>query len=429
MRFDELATGPAPQLPLEAFQRRRERVADALGDGTLVVATNPEVTYSNDVEHRFRPHSDFWYLTGFNEPGAVLVLDGGGRSTLFCRIRDPKAEVWTGRRLGVHRAKDALGMDAVLPSEDLPGKLKALLSGEVQADTCHNPEVDEAVQNACDDPEDGARLVGEFRVRKDAAEIAMLQKACDVGAEAMRHALPLARPGSYEYEVEAELLRRYRMAGSTGPGYPPIVGAGANAAVLHYIENNRPIRDGDLVLVDAGCEWGYYNSDITRTVPASGAWSGDQERLYTVVWEAQQAAMQVVRPGRSLKDVHDAAARVLAGGLADLGWLKGDVDAILAADGHRGFFMHGTSHYLGLDVHDVGRYKEEGVSRSLEPGMVITVEPGLYANPDFTDLPPGVDPFGIRIENDVVVTEDGPLDLLAGLPADPDGALGLLHKR
>ncbi|MGB1585584.1 MAG: aminopeptidase P N-terminal domain-containing protein [Thermoplasmatota archaeon] len=422
MDFSDLAVGPAPQLPLEAFQRRRERLADQL-DGTLVVATNPELTYSNDVEHRFRPHSDFWYLTGFAEPGAVLVLDEGGRSTLFCRARDAKAEVWTGRRLGLDRATEALGVDGVYAIDELGDVLPRILGKRTYQITEHNPDIAEILANHAPDSDPGTDLVAEMRLRKDAAEIDLLRQACDVGAAAMREALPLARAGGTEYGVEAALLRHYRGAGSTGPGYPAIVGAGANAAILHYIENRASIQAGDMVLVDAGCEWGYYNSDITRTVPADGRFSDAHADLYNLVHAAQKAALVQVAPGKTLQDVHIAASKVLMEGFVERGWMK-DEDG---ADGMRRFYMHGTSHYLGLDVHDAGRYKIDGQSRTLEPGMVITVEPGLYLNPDFTDLPAGLDPLGIRIENDVVVTSDGREDLLAGLPTDLDGVEGLLQ--
>jgi Xaa-Pro aminopeptidase len=424
--FTDLAVGPAPQLGLEHFQRRRERLADQL-DGTLVVATNPELTYSNDVEHRFRPHNDFWYLTGFAEPEAVLVLEENGRSNLFCRPRDAKAEVWTGRRLGIDRAKDALGVDRVFAIDELGAKLPSLLHGSTYQVTEHFEGVAETLANHAPASEPGADLVAEMRLIKDAAEIDMLRKACHIGAEAMREALPLAKPGAMEYEVEAALLRHYRAAGSTGPGYPAIVGAGANAAILHYIENRAAIQAGDLVLVDAGCEWGYYNSDITRTVPASGHFSDAQADLYGLVHAAQNAAMDKIRPGAALKEVHDAAVQVLAAGFVERGWLKDPLRKVFEDESYRRFYMHGTSHFLGLDVHDVGRYKMDGASRKLEAGMVITVEPGLYLNPDFTDLPPGLDPLGIRIENDVVVTADGHEDLLAGLPTDVAGVEALLQ--
>ncbi len=392
---------------------------DELGDRALVVATNPETTYSHDVENRFRPHSDFWYLTGFNEPGAALVL-AGGKSTLFLRARDPQAEVWNGRRLGLERAQE-FAIDQAFDTRELTERLPKMIGKDDLADVDHAPDVAALVEGR----ESGAPMIAEMRLRKDAEEIAMLQKACDVGVSAMQEALPLARPGSHEYQVEAALVAHYRAQGSTGPGYPPIVGAGANAAILHYIENRAQIKAGDMVLVDAGCEWGYYNSDITRTVPADDGFTETQADLYALVEAAQQAAMAKIRPGNSLQDVHQAAALELAEGFLERGWMQGELDALMESNEHRRFYMHGTSHYLGLDVHDVGRYKDGEDSRVLEEGMVITVEPGLYLNPDYTKLPPGIDPLGIRIENDVVVTADGMHDLTRGLPTDLDGVLSL----
>lgn len=429
----DLAVGPDPQLPLEAFQARRDRVAEALGDGrALVVTTHAPTTHSNDVEHVFRPHSGFWYLTGFAEPGATLVVGGGdGTTTLFLQGRRPDAEIWTGRRLGVERAPEVLGVDRAVDADDLGGRLRDVVAGRtVETVTAHDPAVDARVHKASTTVEDGLPRLARMRRAKDADELRLLRKAAEVGNRAMEDALALARPGRHEYEVEAELLRAYRAAGSTGPGYPPIVGSGPNAAVLHYIDNRAPIRDGDLVLVDAGCEWGYYNSDITRTVPAGGTWTGDQEALYTLVWEAQQAALKEVRPGNRLRDPHDAAVRVLTEGLVETGWLDGDPERLVEEDAHRRFYMHGTSHLLGLDVHDVGAVKEEdGGPLTLRPGMVLTVEPGLYANPDYTALPDGVAPFGIRIENDVVVTEDGHEDLQAPLASGPDAVADLAGAR
>ncbi len=430
MDFSDLAVGPAPQLPRKAFQARRDRVAEALGDDrALVVTTHAPTTHSNDVEHVFRPHSDFWYLTGFAEPGATLILEGGnGATTLFLQGRRPDAEIWTGRRLGVERAPDALGVDRAVDADDLGTRLRDVLGDRsVEAVVGHDATVAGRVRKAArGGVEDGAPRLARMRRIKDADEVRLLRQAAEVGNAAMTSALGLAQPGRHEFELEAELLRSYRAAGSTGPGYPPIVGAGANAAVLHYIANRDRIERGDLVLVDAGCEWGYYNSDITRTVPAGGAWTGEQEALYALVWEAQQAALAQVRPGNTLRDPHDAAVRVLTEGLVERGWLDGDPERLLEEDAHRRFYMHGTSHLLGLDVHDVGAMKEpDGGPLLLRPGMVLTVEPGLYANPDYATLPAAVDPFGIRIENDVVVTEDGHEDLQAGLATAPDDVAAL----
>ncbi len=390
----------------EAFAKRRARIAQEL-DGTLVVATHPVTTYSNDVEHVFRPHSDFWYLTGFAEPDSVLVLQPSGESTLFLRPRKPEAEIWTGRRLGVDAAPDALGVDKALPIDEL-ATLPDMLEGDVVAITGHH-EAHHYVEGAM--PEDGAPLLAKHRVIKDQDEIALMQKAADIGCDAMRMAAAGIAPGVTEYQIEAELLHAYKAAGSTGPGYPPIVGTGANAAVLHYIENRDTVKDGDMVLIDAGCEWGYYNSDITRTY-AVGDVPALHRELHGVVLAAQEAAIAQVKPGNTIRHPHEAAARVLAQGLSDLGVLDADPEKILKSQ-LRNHFMHGTSHFLGLDVHDVGHVKHGNEARKLEPGMVITVEPGLYFNSDFA--PSKIEGLGIRIEDDILVTEDGHRNLTADL--------------
>ncbi len=423
MRFEELAVGPEPQLPLEVYQARRRRVADALGDqGALVVATHPLAVHSKDVEHRFRPQSDFWYLTGFAEPGAILVLIGGtAEAHLFLRTRKPEAEIWTGRRLGVERARDALDVDHAHALDEFPERFHAMVQGlEVHGIVEHHPEIEEMVRNAVPDIRNGRNLLAGFRCIKDATEIALLQKANDVGVAAMEAVIEGRANLTTEHAMEAELLRAYRASGSTGPAYPPIVGAGANGAVLHYIDNQSAIKPDDVVLIDAGCEWGYYNSDITRTIPA-GAWSSLQKELYAIVLEAQKQAIAEIRPGNTFRAPHDAAVRVLTEGLVDRGYIQSNVDDAIKSEAYRAYFMHGTSHFLGLDVHDVGDAKDaEGGSRVLEPGMVLTVEPGLYFNPDFATVPDGVPTMGFRIENDVVVTDDGCLDLTRNLVTDAD---------
>ncbi len=433
VEFRDLAPGPDPQLPLEAFERRRQRVAEALpDDGLMVVATHEETTYSNDVEHPFRPHSDFWYLTGFNEPGAVLLIDGSGGTEVFVREREPSAEIWTGRRLGVSRAAEALGVDAAHALDRFSTRLRDRIDGAVHAVTDHNAWVHRRLRRTIGKvPENGREVTSELRVRKDADEIRLLQRAADIGIEAMRDGASHIRPGAREYEVEAALVAAYRRAGSTGPGYPPIVGTGANAAVLHYIANRDAIAAGDLVLVDAGCEWGYYNSDITRTFPADGAFDGLAGQLYDVVERARAAALAAVRPGARLRAPHDAATRVLAQGMVELDLLT--PEAIPEPDGSGGdgtirrHFMHGTSHFLGLDVHDAGNYREpDGETRRLEEGMVITIEPGLYFNPDYAVCPPGTEGIGIRIEDDVVVTADGARNLTKALPTAHDAVEALV---
>lgn len=431
MDFDALRVGPEPQLPLASFQKRRQRLADAIGDdAVLVVATNPVTTYSNDVEHVFRPHNDFWYLTGFSEPESVLLVEGGtGRSDLWLRTRKPEAEVWTGRRLGVERAAETLGVDAAHDMGGLGDDLRRRLAGKtLHACSDHHWEVEETLQNILGDRAPaGCKALVDMRLRKDAEELRLMREAARLGNEAMEAGLGRVRPGAMEFEVEATILHHYRAHGSTGPGYPPIVGTGANAGILHYIENRARIEAGDLVLIDAGCEWGYYNSDITRTVPASGEWTNLQRDLYELVRSAQVAALQEVRPGASIKAPHAAAVQVLAEGLVNLGWIKGPVEKAIEDQTFRRHFMHGTSHFLGLDVHDVGSYTDGDGPRLLEPGMIITVEPGLYVNPDFAAAPEGVPPLGIRIENDLLVTEDGHEDLQAGLAADAEEVAMLVN--
>ncbi len=421
-----------PGLPLETYVARRRRIADQLGSGhALVVATHAEALHSNDVHHRFRPQNDFWYLTGFGEPHSVLVLHGGSAEThLFLDERDPKQEIWTGRRLGLDRAKDALEVDHVHAIDDLPNRLADTVGNqEVRTIARHDPAMQELIANALGATDDGRPLLAEARCIKDADEIALMQRAADAAMEGHLAAFPHMKAGKNERHAEAAFLKAIRDAGSEGPGYPPIVGAGANAAVLHYIENNAPIHSGDLVLMDAGAEWGYYNSDITRTVPADGEWTGRQKDLYAVVLAAQDAAIRATRPGKRFRDPHDAAVQVLTEGLVELGLLDMDVDQALEKHAQQDFYMHGTSHYLGLDVHDPGRVKDdEGESRPLEVGMALTAEPGLYFNPDFAALPPGLDPLGIRIENDLVVTEDGCLDLTRALPRDPDALAALVSS-
>lgn len=385
---------------MDIFAKRRERLRNELDDRPLVVSTNPETTYSNDVHNRFRPHSDFWYLTGFAEPEATLVMDGD-KDLLFVRPRDPKAEIWNGRRLGVERVEE-LGMRGRDKDE-----LSAYLQGK---------DVVVAGAETGRDGDDAAGLIADMRLRKDAHEISELAEANRIGMWAMERALAKIAPGNSEFTVDAELHRTYREHG-TWPGYAPIVGAGANAAVLHYTENSAPIRDGDMVLIDAGCEWGYYNSDITRTVCA-GEMSTLQADLYALVESAQDAAIAEVRPGNHFHAPHEAATRILTDGLLDLDLISNPGEA-------RNHFMHGTSHWLGLDVHDVGEYKVDGESRLLEPGMVLTVEPGLYFNPDFAPCKPIAEGIGIRLENDLVVTDEGHLDLTAAKGKSADANMTL----
>jgi Xaa-Pro aminopeptidase len=450
--FEGLAVGPAPQLPLATYQRRRRELAKRLGHGhTAVVATHPTHQYSNDVDYLFRPHSDFWYLTGFAEPQAVLVLQGGtGRSTVFVRERKKEAEIWTGRRLGVERAKDALGADHAFGFGELGERLKGLLGKDaVHSLAGHEPSVQRRVAKAAGrrlvpEPKprrpggpEGAKpgrkgrkapaphhariLVHEIRLVKDADELRMLRKACDLGVEAHLRAAREIRPGAPEFRPEASFAHHARSHGSTGVGYPSICGCGPNAAVLHYVSNLGTLRRNQPFLIDAGCEWGYYTSDITRTYPVGGAFTRVQERLYDLVRDAHKAALAKVRPGVPFRAPHEAAVEVLTAGLVDLGYVQGPVEKAIKEKLYGGYFMHGTSHWLGLDVHDAGGMTEpDGSPRKLQAGMVLTIEPGLYFNTDFAKCPPEAEGIGIRIEDDVAVTDDGRLNMTRRLPVAPE---------
>ncbi|MES2154111.1 MAG: aminopeptidase P N-terminal domain-containing protein [bacterium] len=448
LNFADLAPGPAPQLPLSSYTKRRAKLAKQLGDGhALVVATHPTHQFSHDVDYVFRPHSDFWYLTGFNEPGAVLVLQGGsGASTLFLRDRKKEAEIWTGRRLGVERA-GVLDVDRAYDITELSERLKRVLGkSKVHAISDHDSVVrrrvaraagrrwvedDLAAQRPGGPPKGGKRrrrtashgreLVHEMRLVKEPAELKMLQKACDLGVEAHLRAARGIVGGGQEFEVEADFVHQARHSGSTGVGYPSICGCGPNAAVLHYVSNLDRLRAGELFLIDAGCEWGYYTSDITRTYPVGGEFSRRQVELYELVLAAHNAAMREVRPGVPFRAPHEKAVEVLTSGLVDLGMLSGSVEKAVKTGLYRSFFMHGTSHWLGLDVHDAGAMVgPDGKPRLLKEGMVLTIEPGLYFNPDYATCPPGTAGIGIRIEDDVAVTEGGRRNMTARLPTDPD---------
>jgi len=413
-----------PNEGISHFAARRTRLAQAMGGGVAVVPTAPERLRNRDTHFPYRFDSHFYYLTGFAEPEAVLVLVGGSapRSLLFCREKNEEREIWDGFRHGPQAAQERFGFDEAHPIGALDAKLAALLEDQpallypVGAD----PEWDARAMRwlnavrarsragiaAPERVQDVRALVDDMRLVKDAQELALMRRAGRIAAAAHRRAMQATRPGRSEYEIEAELLYEFRRNGAQFPAYTPIVAGGANACVLHYVSNDAPLRAGDLLLIDAGCELDGYASDITRTFPVNGRFTGAQRAVYDLVLAAQAAAMEKVRPGNAWNEPHDAAVRVLAQGMLDLKLLGGTLNEVLEKEAYKRFYMHRTGHWLGLDVHDAGEYKRSGAWRALQPGMTLTVEPGLYIRAA-DDVPEALRNIGIRIEDDVAVTEGG----------------------
>jgi Xaa-Pro aminopeptidase len=393
------------------------------------------------LRHVFRQDSDFYYLTGFDEPGAVLILaphHDEHRVILFVRPKDKEKETWSGRRLGVDAAKAQLGVDVVFPLSELDEKLDDYLKtadrlyyhlGPNQSLNAtllkHWQKLLATYAKRGTGPvaiEDSHLLLQPWRRVKQPEELALIREAIAISVKAHNHAREMARPGRYEYEVQAEIEHLFRLAGGS-PAYPSIVAAGDNACILHYIENNQQMQAGDLLLIDAGCCYQYYNADITRTFPIDGQFTAEQRILYELVLEAQLKAIAAVQPGNPFNDFHDAATRTLTEGLVALGLLVGDIDTLIEEKKHKAFFMHGTGHFLGLDVHDSGILRNPDKTwKPFQPGNVVTVEPGIYISPDYEPLegqpqvPERWKGIGIRIEDDVLVTPEGPEVLTAGVP-------------
>lgn len=406
------------------YHRRREELMRLMGDeGIAIVPAAPERRRNRDVFHPYRQDSDFWYLTGFGEPDAVAVLAPGreqGQFLLFCRERDPSREVWEGAIVGQERAVSDYGADDAFPISDIDEILPGLLEGRsrVYANMGADPGFDQRLFGWINQVRAGrsARPPGEYvalqpllhemRLIKSRSELATMRRAAQVSADAHREAMRQVRPGMAEYELEALFQGRFR-AHNGWPAYPPIVGGGANACTLHYISNDATLRDGDLVLIDAGVELANYASDITRTFPVNGRFSAEQRAVYEVVLRAQEAAIDAVHPDSHWNRPHEAATRVLVDGMLELGLLSGDAERIIENGDYRRFFMHRTGHWLGMDVHDVGDYRVDGHWRQLEPGQAMTIEPGLYIPPGAEDVPERFRGIGVRIEDDVVVTRDG----------------------
>jgi Xaa-Pro aminopeptidase len=385
---------------LAPFFERRQRFAAALGDGLAVIPGGVESLRNGDVHHEFRQASDFFFLTGFDEPDAVAVLNPAHakeRFVLFVRPRDREMEIWNGRRAGTEGAIATYGADAAYTIDQLDGKLREYaVERPVLYYRLGNPHFDARITRLVTELraarargfsapvriEDPGPLLHDLRLRKTEAELVRLRRACAISRDAHHEAMRFAAPGMHEYEVQAALEFVFRVNGSPRNAYPSIVASGPNACILHYVENARRMEDGDLLLIDAGCEYGYMAADITRTFPVSGRFSGPQKAIYEVVLRAQLAGIEAAKAGVRYEAVHDAARRVLTEGLVDLRLLPRNVADSLGMHHYREFYMHGTGHWLGMDVHDVGDYRMHGASRALEPGMVFTVEPGLYVDPE-----------------------------------------------
>ncbi len=419
------------------FQERRDRLAEEMGPHSIaIIATSPVAMRNRDADYKFRADSSFFYLTGFAEPEAVAIIetfesiDEGYTYSLFCRERDREMEIWHGYRAGVdgavedYDADEAYAIDLLDEEiiEKLLNKQKLFYRMGQQAD--FDARVAKWIAEANGESRKGTsapaqviqldRILDEMRLHKSTQEIELMQIASTISAQAHTRAMQTVKPGMMEYALEAELNYIFGQNGCV-PSYNSIVGGGENGCILHYVENDKVLKDGDLVLIDAACEYQLYASDITRTFPVNGKFSSEQKALYDVVLKAQLAAIDAVRIGNSYKEPHRIAVRILVQGLLDLGLMQGDIEQIIESESFHQFYMHGTGHWLGMDVHDVGSYKIEGEWRAYEEGMAVTVEPGLYIAPDDETVDAKWRGIGIRIEDDVVVTKNGPRVLTAAV--------------
>ena len=426
-------------IPAAEYARRRRQLMRMAGeDAILVLPAAPVRVRSHDTHYPYRQDSDFWYLSGFPEPDAVLVLVPGrkhGEALLFCRERDPEREAWDGPRFGQDGAVESFGMDDAYPIEDLDEILPGLLEGRsrVYYHFGRDAEFDlkligwvnrvrAQVRHGAQPPHEFlelGHLLHEQRLFKSRDEIRLMEKAAAISVRAHQAAMRAARPGIHEYELQAEVERVFRAADAC-PAYASIVGAGGNGCVLHYVANTGKARDGDLVLIDAGAEYRNYAADITRTFPVNGRYTREQRALHDLVGAAQAAALACARPGVAFAALHETVVEVLGEGLLRLGLLKGSLEKCIAGEHYRQFYRHKSGHWLGLDVHDVGDYRIDGQSRLLEPGMVLTIEPGLYVGADDTSVAAKWRGIGIRTEDDVLITADGHRVLTEGLARSAD---------
>jgi Xaa-Pro aminopeptidase len=421
----------------ELHAKRRRAFLEAVSakgdDAVCVFPAAPVFTRNNDVEHDYRQDSDLFYLSGFPEPSAVLVLDAKEKkSTFFLRQRDPDREIWDGPRFGTEGVKEHFGADEAFTFDKLAEELPKLFQNRrrLYYRLGQNRAMDDKVLEAIDRTRARAKLgitwpveivdpgtiLHEMRLFKGEGDLEAMRKAAHITAQAHVRAMAETRPGMHEFQVEAMILETFRAHGAERPAYGSIVGSGPNATILHYRQNNRKMEKGELLLIDAGCEYDYYASDVTRTFPVGGTFSREQQAIYELVLEAQDAGIAQTRKGSTLEQVHGACVSVITGGLVRLGLLQGEVEQLVKDEAYKPFFMHKTSHWLGMDVHDVGTYHIAGKARPLEPGMVLTVEPGIYIGKDYDKVPAEWRGIGVRIEDDILVTEDGSENLTAAIP-------------
>ncbi|MCB9633258.1 MAG: aminopeptidase P N-terminal domain-containing protein [Sandaracinus sp.] len=431
----------------KTYAARRARLLEATGPGVVLIPSAPVFTRNNDVEHPYRQDSDFYYLTGFDEPESVLVLSTHHpehRAVLFVRPRNLEREIWDGPRLGLEGAVSELGVDAAYDIAELDERLPDYLGDvdRVFVRVGRGHPFDTTLFRALDGVRarsrrgiraptelvDPVRTLHELRLHKDADEVAAMRRAAEVTRDAHLEAMRVAKPGRREIEVAAEMERIFRLGGSERPAYESIVGSGPNATILHYRAGRRPLGEGELLLIDAGCELDYYASDVTRTFPVSGKFSPEQRALYDVTLASQLACLDATKPGTTLDAIHDVAVDVITRGLIDLGLLQGSVEENVEQQKYRAFYMHRTSHWLGMDVHDVGLYYEGGKPRPLEPGFVLTVEPGIYVAAN-AEVDPKWRGIGIRIEDDLLVTATGHQNLTHDIPKDADEIERILADR
>ena len=423
----------------EIFKQRRARFMAEIGAAAAILPSAPVAVRSNDVEFVYRQDNDFYYLTGFAEPESVALFAPGhkdGEFVMFVRPRDRERETWTGRRAGVEGAMLDYGADKAYVVDELDRVLPRYLEGVERVyyplgnNERMNARVLELMRGAqAMRPRTGSgpiamldprELIHEARLKKRPEELDAMRRAVAISCEAHKDAMRRARGGMMEWEIEALVDYAFRSRGAAGPSYPSIIASGPNAATLHYIQNDRQMQSGDLLLIDAGCEVDFYASDVTRTFPVGARFNPAQRALYSVVLEAQRRGIESIKPGVRFDDVHEAALRVLVEGMIDLGLVKGPLNDAIATAAYRRYYMHRTSHWLGMDVHDVGLYRVGGGSRALEPSMVLTVEPGIYISPDDESAPESMRGVGIRIEDDVLVTAEGHEVLTAAIPKTID---------